>query len=126
MTYETILVETDARGTKGVTLITINRPQALNALNSQVLAELIAAFAAYLMVAELQILRRPKTYAHILCEMGLSLHIVFFYLLEVGSSDIPLDFRANFLPTWLGVTIVGSMSVSIGKTLSASMIKERR
>ena len=46
-TYETILVETDARGTKGVTLITLNRPQALNALNSQVLAELIEAFAAY-------------------------------------------------------------------------------
>ncbi len=46
-TYETILVETDARGTKGVTLLTINRPQALNALNSQVLAELIEAFAAY-------------------------------------------------------------------------------
>ena len=28
MTYETITVETDARGTKGVTLLTINRPQA--------------------------------------------------------------------------------------------------
>jgi enoyl-CoA hydratase len=42
-TYETILVERrDA-----VTLVTLNRPQALNALNSQVLAELIAAFAAY-------------------------------------------------------------------------------
>ncbi|HVQ07904.1 MAG TPA: enoyl-CoA hydratase [Allosphingosinicella sp.] len=41
--YETILVERrDA-----VTLVTLNRPQALNALNSQVLAELIAAFAAY-------------------------------------------------------------------------------
>jgi enoyl-CoA hydratase len=41
--YETILVEQrDA-----VTLVTLNRPQALNALNSQVLAELIAAFAAY-------------------------------------------------------------------------------
>ena len=47
MTYETITVETDARGTKGVTLLTINRPQALNALNSKVLEELIAAFAAY-------------------------------------------------------------------------------
>jgi enoyl-CoA hydratase len=46
-TYETILVETDARDTRGVTLITLNRPQALNALNSQVLAELIDAFAAY-------------------------------------------------------------------------------
>jgi enoyl-CoA hydratase len=43
MTYETILTET--RG--AVTLITLNRAQALNALNSQVLEELIAAFAAY-------------------------------------------------------------------------------
>ena len=43
VTYETILVEQrDA-----VTLVTLNRPQALNALNSQVLADLIAAFAAY-------------------------------------------------------------------------------
>ncbi|QJB68996.1 enoyl-CoA hydratase-related protein [Parasphingorhabdus halotolerans] len=43
MSYETILVE--QRG--AVTLITLNRPKALNALNSQVLDELIDAFAAY-------------------------------------------------------------------------------
>jgi enoyl-CoA hydratase len=43
MSYETILVEQrDA-----VTLVTLNRPQALNALNNQVLSELIAAFTAY-------------------------------------------------------------------------------
>ncbi len=41
--YETLLVE--QRG--AVTLITLNRPQALNALNSQVLAELIAALEAF-------------------------------------------------------------------------------
>ena len=43
MSYETLLVET--RG--AVTLITINRPQALNALSRVVLKELTAVFAAY-------------------------------------------------------------------------------
>ena len=43
MSYETILVE--QRG--AVTLLTINRPQALNALNSQVLEDLIDAFAKF-------------------------------------------------------------------------------
>jgi enoyl-CoA hydratase len=43
MTYETLLVEQrDA-----VTLVTINRPQALNALNGQVLADMIEVFAQY-------------------------------------------------------------------------------
>ena len=43
MSFETILVEQrDA-----VTLVTLNRPQALNALNTQVLADLSVAFAAY-------------------------------------------------------------------------------
>lgn len=43
MSYETIL--TEQRGS--VTLITINRPQALNALNTQVLDELIDAFGKF-------------------------------------------------------------------------------
>jgi enoyl-CoA hydratase len=43
MSHETILVETKG----AVTLITLNRPQALNALNSQVLRELIAAFEEF-------------------------------------------------------------------------------
>ena len=41
--FNTILVE--RRG--AVTLVTLNRPQALNALNSEVRSELIAAFSAY-------------------------------------------------------------------------------
>jgi enoyl-CoA hydratase len=43
MTYETLLVEITDR----VTLIRLNRPQALNALNGQVLADLTAALAAF-------------------------------------------------------------------------------
>jgi enoyl-CoA hydratase len=43
LSYETIL--TEIRGT--VALITLNRPMALNALNSTIMAELTAALAAY-------------------------------------------------------------------------------
>jgi enoyl-CoA hydratase len=43
MPYETLLVEQHG----AVTLVRLNRPQALNALNGQVLADLVAAFAAY-------------------------------------------------------------------------------
>ncbi len=43
MTYETIL--TEIRGT--VAIVTLNRPQALNALNSTVMMELTAALAAF-------------------------------------------------------------------------------
>jgi enoyl-CoA hydratase len=43
MSYETILVE--QRG--AVTLITLNRPQALNALNSQILTEILDAVKAF-------------------------------------------------------------------------------
>ncbi|WP_440523310.1 enoyl-CoA hydratase-related protein, partial [Sphingomonas sp.] len=44
MSYETILVE---QREGGVTLIALNRPQALNALNNQVLGELVAALQAF-------------------------------------------------------------------------------
>ena len=43
MEYETLLIERH----DAVTLVRLNRPQALNALNPQVLEELIHAFAAY-------------------------------------------------------------------------------
>ncbi|MCJ2181560.1 enoyl-CoA hydratase-related protein [Novosphingobium sp. 1949] len=42
-TYETLLVETKG----AVTVITLNRPKALNALNSTVMAEMVAAMAAF-------------------------------------------------------------------------------
>jgi enoyl-CoA hydratase len=43
MSYETLLIEQR----EAVTLVTLNRPQALNALNARVLSDLVAVMAAY-------------------------------------------------------------------------------
>ena len=63
--YQTLLVE--QRGP--VTLVTLNRPEALNALNAQVLADLLAALGGAAAVAQVQALagrirvelREPRT-----------------------------------------------------------------
>ncbi|MEP7292510.1 MAG: enoyl-CoA hydratase-related protein, partial [Chloroflexota bacterium] len=44
MPYETILTETPA---EGVGLVRLNRPQALNALNSQIVHEIFDALEAF-------------------------------------------------------------------------------
>lgn len=47
MSYETILTETCQRGNGRVGLVRLNRPQARNALNAQLLAELTEALAVF-------------------------------------------------------------------------------
>lgn len=85
-------------------------------------------FAAYLICNEFSLEKRPKNYVHLLFELGLPLHIACFHLLELGTGvgswpEAPLDFRANFLQTWLAVTTMGSLAVSLGPTMPESLIQ---
>jgi len=91
MSYETILVEKKG----AVTLVTLNRPQALNALNSTVLKELIDAFAAYDVDAKQRCLVLTGS------EKAFAAGADIKEMQEQGFSDM---YSANFFSGWEKVT----------------------
>ena len=67
MTYETLLVE--QRG--AVTLVTLNRPQAMNSLNTQLRNELTALFPALDLREDVRVIERwTQTRDEMLAELG--------------------------------------------------------
>ena len=86
-------------------------------------------FGAYLIWFEFQRLEsyEPKTYLNILCELGLGVHLAFLHLIEVDQygPEAPLDFRTNFLQTWLAISLIGSLSISLGDTFYLTALQVR-
>ena len=91
-------------------------------------------FGAYLVWFEVRRSKgfEPKTFLNILCELGFALHISIFHLIEIGNGTAahnvmgpegPLDFRSNFLQTWLSISLIGSLSVSIGNSIHSTFIQ---
>ena len=83
-----------------------------------------AAFAATLILNENK--NRPKNYLNMALECGLAVHAALFLLLEAGPAraDISgLDFRTEFLSTWLSLIVVGSFSVTLESDLKDSVIR---
>ncbi|QNM83748.1 enoyl-CoA hydratase [Sphingomonas sabuli] len=90
--YSAILVETKG----AVTLVTLNRPEALNALNSKVLDELIHAFAAYD--------SDPSQHCLVLTGSGEKAFAAGADIKEMQSQGFSDMYNANFFAGWEQVT----------------------
>merc|ERR1712202_110632 len=49
--------------------------------------------------------------------MGLSL----LYLLDIGSSDLPVDFRHEYRASWLGMAVLGALACCDGDTWASEL-----
>ena len=94
-------------------------------------------FGAYLFWFELYKPKgfEPKTFLNIICEMGFAVHLSLLHLLEIGNGtnafsvlgpEGPLDFRSNYLQTWLAISLIGSLTVSIGNSFYATTLLVRK
>lgn len=58
---------------------------------------------------------------HVLCSCGIAVHLCLLYLLDVGSADLPIDFRHQYRASWFGCAILGSLSFSCGDTWAGQL-----
>ena len=67
-----------------------------------------------------------------MCELGVALLLAFLHLMEIGNGknlayaigpENPLDFRSNFLQTWVAISLIGSLSISLGDSFYETYVQ---
>jgi len=57
----------------------------------------------------------------VLCNGGVAFQLSLLYLLDVGSADLPLDFKANYRASWIIAAVLGSLSCCAGDTWASEI-----
>jgi len=50
----------------------------------------------------------------VICNGGMAFKLSLLYLLDIGSSDLPVDFRNQYRASWLGMALLGALSCCNG------------
>merc|ERR1712025_1449649 len=51
-----------------------------------------------------------RNWLQVLCNGGMATELSLLYLLDIGSSDLPVDFRQHYRASWLGCAVLGALS----------------
>eukprot|EP00092_Neocalanus_flemingeri_P003005 GFUD01003214.1.p1 GENE.GFUD01003214.1~~GFUD01003214.1.p1 ORF type:complete len:333 (+),score=66.80 GFUD01003214.1:86-1084(+) len=57
-----------------------------------------------------------KNWLQVLCNGGIAFELCLLYLLDIGSADLPVDFRHQYRASWLGMAVLGAISCCNGDT----------
>eukprot|EP00088_Acartia_fossae_P042594 TRINITY_DN4477_c0_g1_i1.p1 TRINITY_DN4477_c0_g1~~TRINITY_DN4477_c0_g1_i1.p1 ORF type:complete len:330 (+),score=38.73 TRINITY_DN4477_c0_g1_i1:126-1115(+) len=62
-----------------------------------------------------------RNWLQVLCNGGMATELALLYLLDVGSSDLPVDFRHNYRASWLGMGVMGAIACCNGDTWASEL-----
>jgi len=62
-----------------------------------------------------------RNWLQVLCNGGMAFELSLLYLLDVGSADLPVDFRHHYRASWLGVAVLGAISCCNGDTWASEI-----
>jgi len=62
-----------------------------------------------------------RNWLQVLCNGGMAFELSLLYLLDIGSSDLPVDFRHEYRSSWLGMAVLGAISCCNGDTWASEL-----
>jgi len=62
-----------------------------------------------------------RNWLQVLCNGGMAFELSLLYLLDIGSSDLPVDFRHQYRASWLGVAVLGALACCNGDTWASEL-----
>jgi uncharacterized membrane protein len=62
-----------------------------------------------------------RTWLQVLCNGAMATQLSLLYLLDVGSADLPIDFRHQYRASWLGVGVLGAVACCNGDTWASEL-----
>jgi len=62
-----------------------------------------------------------RNWQQVLCNGGMATQLSLLYMLDVGSADLPVDFRHQYRASWLGVAVLGAVSCCNGDTWASEL-----
>ena len=62
-----------------------------------------------------------RNWLQVLCNGGMALELSLLYLLDVGSADLPVDFRSDYRASWLTVAVLGALACCNGDTWASEL-----
>jgi len=62
-----------------------------------------------------------RNWLQVLCNGGMATELALLYLLDVGSADLPVDFRHHYRASWLGMGILGALACCNGDTWASEL-----
>lgn len=62
-----------------------------------------------------------RNWLQVLCNGGMAMELSLLYLLDIGSLELPVDFRNSYRASWLGMGILGAISCCNGDTWASEL-----
>ena len=62
-----------------------------------------------------------RTWLQVLCNGAMATELSLLYLLDIGSADLPVDFRHQYRASWLGMAVLGAVSCCNGDTWASEL-----